>query len=191
MRDEEAERQAPDRRRGHQHRDERPDAPQRVVGATAHGRGVAPDRRAPQAGGREPGDGACAAETADLQRDPATERVADDVGPVEPEPVQQPDDGLRERGRRRYGVTGQRGGAAEARQVDGDHVVPALELSQHGLPDAQLAADAVQEHERLAGPGASQVQADDEILGGAPEHAHPVPRTPRRDHALGAFTGGP
>ncbi len=58
--------------------------------------------------------------------------------------------GIRERGER--DLAGQRGGCAEARQVERDDVALAAKALEHRAPDLPLAADPVDEDERLAGP---------------------------------------
>jgi hypothetical protein len=53
---------------------------------------------------------------------------------------------------------GQRWGAAEARQIRREDVEALLEQREHRLPAPPGVADAVQQHERLAGAAAVKVE---------------------------------
>ena len=107
------------------------------------------ERLGPQPGGPDRRHRARPAGEGELERDPAAERVAghrEVLDPAGGEPVR---DRLGEPRRRRLGSP-QRRRAAEAGQVDGDHLALAREQRGHGRPDAAVGAERVQQHQRGA-----------------------------------------
>src|ERR671917_2182455 len=111
-----------------------------------------------KAGRGDRGYRASTAAAGELERDPAAERVAREVGAVEAGAPHLVLDGVGER----FGSGGDGRGewrrAPEARQVHRNHVEALLQARQHRPPAAPGVADAVDEHERLAGAAAMVVE---------------------------------
>src|SRR5207245_2699899 len=103
-------------------------------------------------------DRARAAQLRQLESDPPAERAARHVRPIEPELVEELRDESRERVRTRCYVRRLWWRVAEPRQVDRDHVALGGQSLEHRLPHLPAAADAVDQHERLARTGAMKVE---------------------------------
>jgi hypothetical protein len=88
----------------------------------------------PQPGGGEERQRGHRAQAGELERHPAAERVARDVGSGDAEIVEEARDGRRQRRRPRFHLRWQRPGVAEAGQVDGDDVEAPGESGDDGIP---------------------------------------------------------
>jgi hypothetical protein len=88
----------------------------------------------PQPGGGEERQRGHRVAAGELERDPAAERVARDMGSGDAEITEEARDGRRQRGRPRLHPRRQRPGVAEAGQVDGDDVEALGESGKDGIP---------------------------------------------------------
>ncbi len=80
-----------------------------------------------------------------LERDHAAHRMADQIGALDPQLIEQPRQRVGERRKRHLG---KRGRPAIARHVPGDGAPARTEMGELGLKHRRAAADAVQEQER-------------------------------------------
>ncbi len=116
------------------------------------------ERLLPEPRGAEPGHRQRTAGLGQLERHPAAERVAGHVHATHAELVEEGRHRGGEHPRRGLSAVAELRRRAEARQVDRDHVALAREALQHRLPDHQLGAERMDQHERLAVPAADVVQ---------------------------------
>src|SRR5581483_3816967 len=106
--------------------------------------------RGGETGGRQRRDRDGAAAGRELERDPAAERVAGEVGAREGEPVELRRDRRDQPVHRGRNARREVGRLVVPREREGDDVEPALQRGQDGLPVAPAGRDAVDQDERLS-----------------------------------------